>query len=130
MSSTSSHPNFILLYVQSPTTSAAFYTQLLGQPPVEASPTFAMFALESGVMLGLWSAATVAPAATPAGGGELAFAVESNAAVEARHAVWREAGLPILQAPQTMDFGYTFMAQDPDGHRLRVFAPSDEEAVQ
>jgi len=23
-----------------------------------------------------------------------------------------------------MDFGFTFVALDPDGHRLRVFAPS------
>jgi len=25
-----------------------------------------------------------------------------------------------------MDFGYTFVALDPDGQRLRVFAPSPE----
>jgi hypothetical protein len=29
----------------------------------------------------------------------------------------------ILQPPTAMDFGYTFLAADPDGHRLRVFAP-------
>jgi len=49
-------PNFILLYVESPAASAAFYADLLGRPPVEASPTFAMFGLASGVMLGLWGA--------------------------------------------------------------------------
>ena len=59
-----SDPNFILLYVDSPTASATFYTELLGHPPVEASPTFVMFALSSGVMLGLWSRHTVEPAAT------------------------------------------------------------------
>src|SRR5262245_42171395 len=47
-------PNFILLYVDSPTASARFYADVIGKPPVESSPTFAMFALESGVMLGLW----------------------------------------------------------------------------
>ena len=26
-------------------------------------------------------------------------------------------------APTAMDFGFTFVALDPDGHRLRVFAP-------
>jgi hypothetical protein len=31
-------------------------------------------------------------------------------------------GLPIAQAPTAMDFGPTFVALDPDGHRLRVFA--------
>lgn len=33
-------------------------------------------------------------------------------------------GLPMLQTPTTMDFGYTFTATDPDGHRLRVFSPA------
>ena len=119
-----SHPNFILLYVASPAESSTFYTQLLGRPPVENSPTFAMFALESGVMLGLWASAGVAPAATPAGGSELAFAVPDAAAVDARFQEWKRRGLPILQTPTAMDFGYTFTATDPDGHRLRVFSPA------
>jgi hypothetical protein len=54
-----SDPNMILLYVDSPAKSAAFYADLLARQPVESSPTFAMFALESGVMLGLWSRHTV-----------------------------------------------------------------------
>ena len=35
---------------------------------------------------------------------------------------WAKLGLKILQEPTKMDFGYTFTAADPDGHRLRVFA--------
>ena len=116
-------PTFIL-YVASPTASATFYTDLLGNPPVDASPGFALFALSSGVMLGLWATQAVAPAATPIGGSELAFAVEGNEAVHARHAEWCAKGLTILQAPVAMDFGFTFTAADPDGHRLRVFAPT------
>ena len=118
-------PNFILLYVKSPEASASFYAQLLGKPPVEASPGFAMFALESGVMLGLWARHGVEPAATAApGASELAFAVEGNATVEARHRDWVARGLAIAQAPTQLDFGYSFVALDPDGHRLRVFAPT------
>lgn len=117
-------PNFILLYVDSPTASADFYAGLLGKPPVESSPTFAMFALSSGVMLGLWSKHTVQPAATATGGGaELAFTVPDVAAVRATHEDWRRRGLRILQEPTDLDFGHTFVALDPDGHRLRVFAP-------
>lgn len=115
--------NFVLLYVKSPTDSAAFYADLLGQKPAEASPTFVMFALPSGVTLGLWARHTVQPAANSVGGSELAFAVADAAAVEATHAAWRERGLTIAQAPTAMDFGITFTALDPDGHRLRVFAP-------
>lgn len=119
------NPNFLLLYVDNPTASAAFYEALLGHAPVEASPTFALFALPSGVMLGLWSKHTVEPAAPPAfGGSELAFAVDDADAVRAKHAEWSSRGLPITQAPTELDFGHTFVALDPDGHRLRVFAPS------
>ncbi|MFN8860652.1 MAG: VOC family protein [Gemmatimonadaceae bacterium] len=117
-------PNFVLLYVANPSASAAFYADLLGKPPVEASPTFALFALGGGLMLGLWSARTVEPAATAPGGSELAIAVADQAAVNALHAAWSAKHVPIAQAPTSMDFGFTFLALDPDGHRLRVFAPS------
>ncbi len=119
------NPNFILLYVNDPTRSALFYEYLLRSSPVEASPTFAMFALESGWMLGLWSKHTVEPAATPVGGSELAFAVANEQAVRELYQDWKEHGLRIVQEPTQMDFGYTFTALDPDGHRLRVFASSE-----
>jgi catechol 2,3-dioxygenase-like lactoylglutathione lyase family enzyme len=118
-----SDPTFVLLYVNDPTASAAFYTTLLGRPPVEASPTFVMFALQSGVMLGLWGRGGVEPAATAPGGSELAFTVADAAAVKATHAEWAARGIAIAQEPTELDFGHTFVALDPDGHRLRVFAP-------
>jgi hypothetical protein len=126
-------PNFIILYVDSPVASTGFYADLLGKSPIESSPTFAMFVLESGVRLGLWSKHTVEPAADPVGGkadsaigggGELVFSVTGNDAVRALHADWVRRGLTIAQAPTDMDFGYTFVALDPDRHRLRVYARS------
>lgn len=78
-------PNFVILYVANTADSAAFYSRVLERPPVETSPGFAMFALDSGVMLGLWAAADVAPAAKPAGGSELGFTIDSPAAVDALH---------------------------------------------
>jgi catechol 2,3-dioxygenase-like lactoylglutathione lyase family enzyme len=115
--------NFILLYVASPKASEAFYAGLLGRPAAESSPTFVMFAMSSGVMLGLWGRDGVAPAANAPGGGEIAFAVENAEAVDAQCSDWRARGLTIIQTPTDMDFGRTFVALDPDGHRLRVFAP-------
>lgn len=118
--------NFVLLYVDSPAASARFYAGLLGAEPIEESPTFAMFPLPSGVMLGLWSRHTVEPAAAAAGGGaEIATVVASPAEVDARCAEWRGRGLTILQEPTELDFGRSFVALDPDGHRLRVFCPSE-----
>ncbi|CAO3352718.1 VOC family protein [Azospirillum melinis] len=122
--------DFVLLHVDSPAASAAFYAELLGREPVEASPTFAMFKAGDGLMLGLWSRHTVEPAATAPGGGEIAFTVADEAAVRDLHADWSGRGLTILQPPTAMDFGHTFVAQDPDGHRLRVFAPNQGEEAQ
>ena len=117
--------SFLLLYVDSPPTSARFYADLLSSPVLEQSPTFAMLPLRDGVMLGLWSRDTVEPkVASKAGAGEVAFTVPDATAVEATHADWSKRGLTIAQAPTRMDFGHTFVALDPDGHRLRVFAPA------
>ncbi|MDN7183403.1 VOC family protein [Caballeronia sp. SEWSISQ10-4 2] len=115
-------PNFIILYVDNPSASADFYAGLLGKTPVESSPTFAMFVLASGLKLGLWSRHTVEPAAAAAGGGEIAFSVNDNDALHSQYADWVKRGLKIIQRPTEMEFGLTFVALDPDGHRLRVYA--------
>ncbi|ETR77316.1 drug:proton antiporter [Afipia sp. P52-10] len=117
------HPTYMLLYVDDPQASGEFYRALLDCAPVETSPTFVLFVLASGLKLGLWSRHTAQPAAAAAGGGgEIGIAVESSQAVDATHADWRARGVPMLQAPVDMDFGRTFVALDPDGHRLRVLA--------
>ena len=116
--------SFVLLYVENPLASADFYANLLGRPPIEAAPTFAMLPLSEGVMLGLWLRKNVQPAAAgTAGSSEVAFTVADDAAVDATFADWKQRGLKIAQTPTAMDFGRTFVALDPDGHRLRVFAP-------
>ena len=81
--------NFVIFYVDKPSASAAFYSALLNRPPVESSPTFALFALDSGLMLGLWSRHTVEPAAAGRGGcTELAFTVPDADALNQRHIDW------------------------------------------
>lgn len=117
-------PHLVILYVDSPAISAGLYADLLGRTPQESSPTFAMFSLETGVSLGLWSKHTVEPSATAPGGNEVAFPVAGNNAVDVLHVDWSTRGLSIIQKPTQMDFGYTFVATDPDGHRLRVFSPA------
>ncbi|MBP9643025.1 VOC family protein [Budvicia aquatica] len=118
-----SEPSLFILYVDSPTASKDFYQDLLGLTLLEASPTFAMFRLSSGVMLALWSKHTVEPKAGQiTASGEYAISVESVAMVDEYHQRWSEKGVTIIQRPQQMDFGYTFTATDPDGHRLRVLS--------
>ncbi len=119
-------PSMTLLYVDNPLNSAAFYQRLLGQAPVELSPGFVLFVLNNGFKLGMWAKQGVKPAAPlPGGGGELGFLCQDPQEVEARYNQWCELGLPIEQTPTEMAFGYTFVARDPDGHRLRVYALSE-----
>lgn len=116
--------NFLLLHVADHSVSATFYNDLLGIPIVEQKADFAMLPLRDGVMLGLWLRETVEPESSgQTGASEIAFAVADGAAVEALYIDWQRRGLTILQPPTPMVFGTTFVALDPDGHRLRVFAP-------
>ena len=116
---------FAILYVAEDRRSAQFYADHLGLPILEESPGFAMLALPNGAMLGLWIKGGVQPAVTAApGGSELALTLPDVAALHARHQEWAAAGVTILSAPMTMDFGTSFTAADPDGHRLRMFVPA------
>jgi catechol 2,3-dioxygenase-like lactoylglutathione lyase family enzyme len=117
-------PTMTILYVDSPEASAAFYQKLFGLAPVELSPTFAMFILPSGLVFGLWSRHTVEPAAIcTGGGGEIAIRASTAADVDTTHAAWQALDVSILQSPTDAEFGRTFLAVDPDGHRIRVFTP-------
>ncbi|QBK03575.1 drug:proton antiporter [Hylemonella gracilis] len=117
------HPSYALLYVADVPRSAQFYARLLALQPVESSPGFALFVLPTGLKIGLWSRADVQPPVTAApGGSELCMTVGTAAEVDAWVAESRSQGWPVLQSPTTMDFGYTTVVADPDGHRLRVFA--------
>lgn len=118
-------PSFILLYVENSIASAAFYEKLLGRPPVDSSANFSMFVFDNGLRLGLWRQGDVQPKPTAQpGGAEIIFPFDDAKAVDAACAEWRGRGMPIAQEPTAMDFGYTFVALDPDGHRLRGFTPT------
>ncbi|OCP11141.1 MULTISPECIES: VOC family protein [unclassified Ensifer] len=119
-------PNLILLYVEDPMASARFYADLIGHEPAAAFPTYAAFELENGLTFSLWS--TGARDFVSSGTGhrsEIAFMVKDDAEVERLYAAWRERGLTIEQELKTAVFGRTFVALDPDGHRLRVCRPDD-----
>jgi catechol 2,3-dioxygenase-like lactoylglutathione lyase family enzyme len=114
-------PNYLLVAVKNPSRSAALYDRLLGQKPVENSETFVLYVLPNGLKLGLWQASTMEPKPTQAGGVEIAFGLDSRDAVLRAYDEWRQLGLTVVQEPTDMDFGFTFVVEDPDGHRLRPF---------
>lgn len=120
--------NSLLLYVADVPNSVHFYSNLLGRAPVEASPTFALFILPSGLAMGLWGKAGVVPAPTAAGGGsELGFKIDDVTEIDHIHADWQSKGATIVLQPTDLDFGRSFVALDPDGHRLRVYAVMEEQ---
>lgn len=109
-------------YVSDIACAQEFYTKTLGAEPVEASPTFCLFVFANGFKLGLWLRSGVDPAPAAAGGGaEIGIAVGDPTQVDVLHAQWIAQGVRILQPPTEMDFGRTFTAADPDGHRVRVY---------
>ncbi len=78
-----------------------------------------MFSLQNGVNLGLWSKYTCEPAIQSLGSAfEVAFSTED---IDTVYGNWEKLHVTIAQKPCDMDFGRTFVALDPDGHRIRVF---------
>ncbi len=114
-------PSITILYVDNVAASCTFYSGVLERQPVDQSPNFGMFALEGGMMLGLWAKTDTQPKPLVAAGcAELGFSLEEKAQLDALHLEWARRGYSIIQKPVDMDFGYTFTAVDLDGHRLRV----------
>ena len=113
------HLGFVLLFVENPQRSAPIYQKLFGIKPIEQSPTFVMFALKNGIMLGLWSKHTAEPRVlAPAGALEICFPCDD---VDALYEEWGKQNVTVAQKPTDMDFGRTFVVLDPDGHRIRAY---------
>jgi predicted enzyme related to lactoylglutathione lyase len=110
---------FVLLFVMNPQKSSLFYQEFFGIMPIEESPTFVMFALKNGVMLGLWSKYTAEPRVeAPPGAMEICFPTDD---VDEFYKAWEKKHLVVAQKPTDMDFGRTFVVLDPDGHRIRIY---------
>jgi predicted enzyme related to lactoylglutathione lyase len=114
-------PNYLLAAVEDPRRSATLYSQLFGHPPVDVADTFVLYVFPNGTKLGLWKASTMEPKPARPGGVEIAFSLESREAVLRTYDDWTKLGLRVVQEPTDMDFGFTFVVEDPDGHRLRPF---------
>lgn len=107
----------ILLAVADPETSARFYAGLLGCRPVMAGPDRALFVLSSGRALGLLRCAGDRREVC-----EVDIPLDGADAVDQAHIDWWDRGARILTPPVDTQPGRSFVAGDPDGHRLRVYA--------
>jgi hypothetical protein len=104
--------------------SAEFYARLLDCKLLGSLPKFVMFEVSPDLRAWARPPSRLACAGSAADTGELAMAVATNEEVEALCADRKSKGATILPEPVTKDFGLTFLATDPDRHRLRVFCPA------
>jgi catechol 2,3-dioxygenase-like lactoylglutathione lyase family enzyme len=117
-------PNLLLFYVEDPLKSALFYENIFLIKPVASFPTYVAFSFENGLTFSLWS--LHAKNFVSGGTGhrsELSFLVENEDIVRAIRKRWDELGITIEQDLHEAAFGLTFVALDPDGHRIRVCIP-------
>ena len=116
-------PTSVILYVTDVEASTTFYRQALNKEPIETFDDFAVFALTEDVTIGLQTRDQIDPAATGTPGSvELSMSYATHDDVDQLYQDWTTLGFPIALEPTTLEFGYTFVATDPDGHRLRVCA--------
>ncbi len=118
------NPNLVLFYVENPIESASFYEKIFEQQPVAVFPTYVAFTFANGFTFSLWS--TQAKNFVSAGSGnrsELAFMVSDENEVRRVRDQWGKLGVAIEQDLHEAVFGLTFVALDPDGHRIRVCIP-------
>ena len=116
-------PSVIVLYVNDVAVTSQFYRELLDKTPQEDSPTFHAFRLSNGMTVALKAKHTIEiPIEGKNGNGELAFIVESSQKVDELFLKWREKQIEMILTPTKLNYGYAFVAQDPDQNRLRVVA--------
>ncbi|SFO10038.1 Catechol 2,3-dioxygenase [Candidatus Pantoea varia] len=117
-------PNLIILYVDNPIISSKFYQNLFETEPDVMLPTWVAFSFDNGMNLGLWSIKSSDFVSCGEGNRtELSFMVNDIQAVDALYQQWSGSGVQIEQEPKQAVFGKTFVALDPDGHRIRVCIP-------
>ncbi|MBG2877511.1 phenazine biosynthesis protein [Proteus alimentorum] len=116
-------PNSIILYVNDIVKSTEFYANILESSPVEQYSEFSVFILSDYFILGLQTKSGIDPKPQPQFGGfELCMSDITNQDVDSIYLNWCELGVKIIMKPTMLEFGYTFVAVDLDGHRLRICA--------
>lgn len=123
-------PNLLLFYVENPLESALFYEKIFSRKPVALFPSYVAFSFENGLTFSLWSTQAKNSYKVSEGSGnrcELSFIVPDEQAVRKIRKQWGELGVSIEQDLHEAVFGLTFVALDPDGHRIRVCIPDKEK---
>ncbi|QAV24595.1 VOC family protein [Proteus hauseri] len=116
-------PNSIIIYAKDVDKSTDFYAKILKSAPLERYREFSVFALSSDFILGIQSKTGIDPKPQAQFGGfEICMSDITYDKVNKIYQQWCGLKVEIEMPPKQLDFGYTFVALDPDGHRLRVCA--------
>ncbi|MEZ9654798.1 VOC family protein [Vibrio splendidus] len=112
-----------VLYVENIHRSMDFYAKAFECEPKQLSPTFAALDFADNVKITLKQSDFLTPASTIRGGGtELSMPLADKETLKILYKAWKEKGIQLEQAPEESIYGINFLAVDPDGHRIRVFA--------
>jgi predicted enzyme related to lactoylglutathione lyase len=114
-----------ILYVRDLEKEKRFYRDVLELPFLEArsDPDFAMFGTDGDSILALQDVRTTdSPETRRAGGVEIALQVKD---VDAIWQDWQSKHAPTLTKIEELPFGRVFHAQDPEGHLLTIYQPTE-----
>ncbi len=116
--------SFIVLYAKHLKNSIAFYQDLFDATVTQHSDNYADLNLPNGFHFGLWqSDAKSLSHEKREVACEIAIEVENQDALMQTYQAWLKKKVNIVQKPTQMHFGNNFIAQDVDGHYLRVVSP-------
>ena len=117
-------PNLVIFYVENPQKSSRFYEQIFARSPVDFYPSWVSFTFENGLHFGLWSNKAINFISGGVGHrSEFSFMVANEKIVQDLYDKWKMLDIFIEQEIHQAVFGLTFVALDPDGHRIRVCVP-------
>jgi catechol 2,3-dioxygenase-like lactoylglutathione lyase family enzyme len=113
-------PNLQLVYVTDIERSTAFYKTIFDAEPIFASPRYVAFSAGGEALFGIWTGGA-SPDVNAPRFSEIGIMLPSGKDVQSLFEVWRQnPDINITREPYTEVFGLTFLAEDPDGHVIRV----------
>ncbi|CAM3772414.1 VOC family protein [Vibrio aquimaris] len=110
-----------VLYVEDIQVSQGFYTKVLGCESRTLSPTCMEIKFANDTTLLLKQNSNLVPTSCITGGGtELSILVEDQTKLESLYQNWKNQSVDFAQEPKELSYGVSFVALDPDEHRIRV----------
>lgn len=116
----SAKPNLQLVYVSDIERSTTFYKTIFNAEPLFSSPRYVAFSAGGEALFAIWTGGQK-PDATAPRFSEIGIMLPSGEDVLGLFEVWRQnPDIKIVREPYSEVFGLTFLAEDPDGHIIRV----------